>query len=73
MIHTTYYEQIPPENKVVTCPYCKTAQNDYNIPIHLRSDPDWIWHNCECCGKGFGYRTIVERVYIALGVKEEIK
>lgn len=70
---TKAYEQIPKENRVVTCPYCHTAQNDCNIPKQLHSDRRWVWHDCEYCGKGFGYMQFVERIYITAGVKEETK
>lgn len=69
---TKAYEQIPKENRVVTCPYCHKAQSAYNIPLRMTSNTEWVWHDCEHCGKGFGYMQFVERIYITAGVKEEV-
>ena len=70
MIHTDFYEQVPQENKVLTCPYCHKEQNMYNIPPSMHTSKYWIASDCVHCGKMFGYMQIVERVYIAVQTKE---
>lgn len=71
MIHTTYYEQVPPKNRVVTCPYCNKEQNMHNIPLQMHTSKMWIAHDCENCGKVFGYIQIVERIYVVVQTKEQ--
>lgn len=69
MITTKCYEQVPPENRVLTCPYCHKEQNMFNISPRMHTSKEWIVHECEHCGKLFGYIQIVERIYIATQVK----
>ena len=70
---TEAYKQIPEENRAVTCPYCHKAQNPLNIPLRLTSSKEWICYDCEHCGQVFGYMQFVERIYISVGVKEELE
>ena len=70
MIRTKYYEQVPPENRVLTCPYCHKEQHMYNITPRMNTSTEWVAHNCVSCGKLFGYIQIVERIYVAVQVKE---
>lgn len=70
MIATKYYEQVPPENRVLTCPYCNKEQQMYNIPPQMHTSTEWIAHDCSHCGKLFGYIQIVERIYVAVQTKE---
>ena len=42
-----------------------------NIIKTMYSDPTWVAHTCESCGKMFAYVRIVERMYITSQLKEE--
>lgn len=70
MIVTKYYEQVPPENRVLTCPYCNKEQQMYNIPKRKDTSTEWVAHECDHCEKLFGYIQIVERIYVAVQTKE---
>lgn len=70
MISTKYYEQVPPENRVLTCPHCHKEQNMYNIPKRKDTSTEWVAHECDHCGKLFGYIQIVERIYVAVATEE---
>lgn len=71
MIHTKFYDQVPQENRVLTCPYCHKEQDMYNIPLQMNTSRQWIAHDCTNCGKVFGYIQIVERIYVAVQTKEQ--
>ena len=62
---------VPKEHRKLYCPYCNAEQNDMNIIKTMYSDPNWVVHTCESCGKMFAYVRIVERMYITSQLKEE--
>ena len=53
------------------CPYCNTEQNDMSIIKTMYSDPNWVAHTCESCGKMFAYVRVVERLYVTSRLEEE--
>ena len=42
---------VPKEHRKLYCPYCNAEQNDMNIIKTMYSDPNWVAHTCESCGK----------------------
>jgi len=49
--------------RMVVCPYCKTEQNPLNIPLKMTTDTAWTAHDCEKCGRTFGYVQVVRRSF----------
>lgn len=69
MITTKYYEQVPPENRVLTCPYCNKEQHMYDIRPRMHTNKELVAYNCDHCGKLFRFIQIVERIYVAIQIK----
>ena len=67
-----YNTPIPEENRVVTCPHCKLAQNEFNIPLRYTTSDHWEAYNCEHCGRLFAYAQIVARSYVTATVQEMV-
>ena len=56
-------DNIPDENRVLTCPYCKATQNELNYKKTMWTNTNWSLFTCEACKKEFGYIQFVERIY----------
>lgn len=67
-----YNTPIPEENRVVTCPHCKQAQNECGIPIRYFTSDHWEAYNCDHCGRLFAYAQIVTRSYVTATVQEMV-
>ena len=67
-----YNDPIPKENRVVTCPHCHKAQNEYNIPLRYKTSECWEPYDCEHCGRLFAYAQIVARSYVTATVQEMV-
>lgn len=63
-------DNIPKENRVLTCPYCNSEQNEFNYEHTMYTDTNWVLHTCDKCKKDFAFIQFVERIYVTAELKE---
>ena len=64
-------ENIPDENRVLTCPHCKAIQNELNYKKLMHTNTNWTIHKCDICKKDFVYVQFVERIYVTAELMED--
>ena len=64
-------ENIPDENRVLTCPHCKAIQSELNYKQLMHTNTNWTMHKCDICKKDFVYVQFVERIYVATKLVED--